>query len=375
MKEIRVLHVFGDPISYGGQERFVYNIYNNMDDKNIIFDMFTPFYCNNNEIKKTIENRGGKIYHYDFKPKSFDENKKIFIKTLSNFFEKNKYDIVHIHSGSIFTLAFGAKIAKKARSKNVIIHSHSSGIKSLKYKIIKAISSTIFLKNVDYYFSCSLSAAKFKYPQKIIKSNNYKIIKNGIDVNKFKFDEEIRKKIRRDLNSDSKTILGHVGRFATEKNHSFLLDIFKEYKKINSESILILIGTGDLQNNIKNKAIQLGIQDDIKFLGTRENVNEFLNAMDIFVLPSLYEGLPIVGVEAESTGLPVISSAEVIKDLPIKELTYFYSLENSAKDWALKIDEILKSTQRKKVNKNIIEAGYEISDISKELEHFYRSII
>lgn len=371
----KILQIFGDPISYGGQEKFVFNIYKYIKDKNVIFDLFTPFYCNNDEIRSFVEKKGGSIYHYDFEFKSFDENKKYFIKSLSDFLEKNKYEVVHIHSGSIFTLAFGAQIAKKAGVKNVIVHSHNSGIKNLKYRIIKMISKKVFLKNVDYYFACSELAAYFKYPKKIIEQHKYRIINNGVDVTKFKFDETIGQKIKEELSIKNKTVLGHIGRFAPEKNHSFLLDIFKEYKKIDNESILILIGKGDLQDTIKRKAVQLGIEEDVKFLGTKDNINEYLNAMDIFVLPSLYEGLPIVGVEAEATGLPVISSADVIKDLPVKELTNYFSLENSAKDWALKINDIIKNTKRENVSNSIINFGYEISNIAKNLEDFYKSIL
>lgn len=375
MDKVKILQVFGDPISYGGQERFVYNVYKNMNNNNFVFDLFTPFYCNNKEISELIESRGGKIYHYDNVFESFDKNKKYYIRTLSDFLENNKYDTIHIHSGSIFTLAFGARIAKKAGTKNVIVHSHNSGIKNLKYKIIKAISRNIFLKNVDYYLACSSYAALFKYPHRIIKNKNFKIINNGIDIKMFRFDEHIRKKIRTELDGENKIILGHVGRFAPEKNHTFLLDIFYEFKKINNESILVLIGTGELQKDIVEKAKKLGLSDDVKFLGTRDNVNEFLSAMDIFVLPSLYEGLPIVGVEAEATGLPVISSAEVVKELPIKELTYYFSLDKSAKDWAKKVDNILKNVERKDTSEKIINDGYEISDVAKQMENFYKSIL
>ncbi len=371
MKKIKVLQVFGDPISYGGQERFVYNVYKNMKNENIIFDLFTPFYCNNSEIIELITKRGGKIYHYDIENEQSSKNKKAFTKTFSNFLEYNKYEIVHIHSGSIFTLSLGAKIAKKMETKNVIVHSHSSGLKNLKYRIIKSISKNIFIKNVDYYFSCSIYAAYFKYPKEIIENRNYEIINNAIDSEKFRYLEEKRKEIRKNLNAEDKIILGHVGRFSFEKNHSFLLEVFNEYRKINSNSILILIGNGDLQKNIKKKAVKLGISNDVKFLETTENVNEFLNAMDIFVLPSFYEGLPIVGVEAEANGLPVISSAKAIDELPIKELTYYYSLENSARDWALKINNILKNINRKDRSKEIIDAGYEIFDVSKYMEKFY----
>ena len=374
MNKTRILQIFGDPISYGGQEKFVYNIYKNMSGKNIIFDLFTPFYCNNNEIKNFIEELGGKVFHYDYPFKTFDENKKYFVKALLDLLDKEKYNIVHIHSGSIFTLAFGAKIAKKSGVKNVIVHSHNSGIKNMKYRIMKAISNNVFLKNVDYYFACSELAASFKYPKKILKNKEYMIINNGIDIAKFKYNPEIRRKVRKELSCDNKIVIGHIGRFAPEKNHTFLLDVFEEYKKINNESMLVLIGVGDLQETVKEKANQLGIKNDVQFLGTTDKVNEYLNAMDIFVLPSLYEGLPIVGVEAEATGLPVISSVEVIKDLPIKELTNYYSLNNSAKDWALKIDEIVKNTDRKDVSDAIVDSNYEISNIAKKLEGFYESI-
>ena len=228
-----------------------------------------------------------------------------------------------------------------------------------------------FLFYPTEYFACSKLAAEWKYPKSVINKEKYVIIENAIDKSKFYYSEDIRKKTREELHIEDKFVVGHIGRFSLQKNHSFLIDIFNEISKEREDAVLILAGVGELQEEIKEKVKILGIDKKVMFLNIRKDVNEILNAMDIFVLPSFFEGLPVVGVEAEATGLPVYTSENVTRELPIKEISHFYSLEDSAKDWA---DNILQSYcgfTRKSTTEKIIKNGYEIATAAKKLENIY----
>ena len=170
---------------------------------------------------------------------------------------------------------------------------------------------------------------------------------------------------------DDKFVVGHIGRFTLQKNHEFLIDIFKEISEQREDAVLFLIGVGELQEQIKEKVNRLGIDNKVKFLNIRKDINELLNSMDIFLLPSFYEGLPVVGVEAEATGLQVFSSTNVTRELPIKRLTYYYSLEESAKEWAEKIITEYNNSKRENTTKEIIEQGYDVKTAAQLLQKKY----
>lgn len=340
---------------------------NNMDMNKIQIDVLTPFTCENEEFKKQIEQNGGKVFIGN---NDFNKNrKKAFNKYVDEFLKKHNYKIVHIQSGSIYELMMGSKIASENGIKNIIVHSHCGGFPNLKYKIIKKISAPILNKYPTQYWACSELAAKWKFPEEIIKQGKHKIIKNAIDTSKFYYSEEIRNITRKQLNLEDNFVIGHIGRFSIQKNHEFLIDIFKKVYEKNDKARLLLIGTGELEENIKNKVAELGLSQAVQFLGIKNNINELLNAMDIFLLPSFFEGLPVVGVEAQATGLQVITSDKVTKELPIPELAQYISLEKSAGFWA---NEILNKTiKRKDTKKEIIEAGYDVKSAALTMQNYY----
>ena len=363
-----ILQLFGEPISNGGQESFIMNMYRNIDRKRIQFDFYTPYYCNNQKIKDEIEKLGGNIFCGDGKFSDEKGNKKDFKKNLKKFFENTKYKVVHIHSGSSFALMEGAKIAKKAGIDKVIVHSHCSGIDNFKHKIVKKLSNLYFNKYVDEYCACSKIAANWKFDKS--KAENCKIINNAIDTNKFYFDKEIRRNMRKKYNFENKLIVGHIGRFSPQKNHEFLIKIFKEIKEEKDNAILILIGIGELQDEIKEEVKKFKLDNSVVFLNIRSDINEWLNCMDVFLLPSLYEGLPVVGVEAQATGLPVVTSDKVTKELPIQKLVKYISLDDNTKYWARQVIEIAK-TNRENMSKEIINKNFDVKIVANDLTKFY----
>lgn len=366
----KVLQVFGEPLSNGGQESFIMNMYRNIDREKVQFDFFTPYYCDNEKLVAEINSLGGNVFE---KKGNFDSkgNKKDFIRNLSDFLKEHKYEIIHIHSGSIFALAYGAKIARNSGAKKVIVHSHCGGFKNLKYRIIKVLSTPYLLKYPTNYYACSKLAAEWKFPKKIINEEKYTILENAIDTNKLYFNENIREKTRNELNISDKFVVGHIGRFSLQKNHDFLIDIFNEIQKKRNNSILVLIGVGELQDQIKEKIERLGLKDKVLMLNLRSDIQELLNAMDVFVLPSFFEGLPVVGVESQATGLQVFTSTGVTRELPIEKLAYYYSLEDGSEKWA---ESIIKESQNfKRINTTdlIKKSGYDVKIAAKKMEELY----
>ncbi len=371
MAEIRVLQIFGEPIANGGQESFIMNMYRHIDKSKVQFDFFTPFTVDNKATKQEIEDMGGKVFSADYT--FYENNNKYFKLAVTDFLSKNKYDTVHIHSGSTFALMVGSEIARKNGVKNVIVHSHCGGFKNLKYRVIRVLSRHALLKYPTHYFACSHLAAEWKYPKRVINEKKYTVVKNAIDVGRFRFDKEIRENYRKEFDLNDKIVIGHVGRFSLQKNHNFLIDVFAAIAKKEEKARLVLVGVGELQEEIRNKVKALALDDKVMFLNLREDIPSLMNMFDVFLLPSFFEGLPVVGVEAEATGLPVVTSTGVTRELPIEELSTYIPLEQSSEFWA---DAVLKAAKRDRCDTTdlIIESGYEIVSAAAEFQRHYEEM-
>ncbi len=373
--KIKVLQAFGEPLSSGGQESFVVNMYRKIDKEKVQFEFFTPFKCDNEELRKEIESLGGKVFADN---KSFDtkNRKKNFKKSLKEFLKENKYSVIHINSGSTYELAYGAKIAKKSGIKKVIVHSHCvSKTKTLKEKIknriLKMLTKNLFLKNADIYLACSYQAAETKFPNKIIKNNTFEIIKNGIDLEKFKFNEKVRKIYRNKFDFNNKKVICHIGRFAEQKNQKFVIEVFKRIHDINDSSRLVMIGEGEDEDKIRKFIKQSDLEKSVQLLGVRNDVNKILQGADLFLFPSLYEGLGIVAIEAQATGLNTICSTNVPMDAKVTELCYYLDLKNP-EEWArLAINLLNKKEERKDTSKEIRNKGYDSELSAKQLLDIY----
>lgn len=364
----RVLEVFGEPIISGGQEAFVNNVIENINCEGLYIDLFTPYYCNNELYKKNIENIGGKVFTagLDFKPGTSRFNIK---KSLDKILKEGKYDVVHIHSGSISVLAIASELAKKNKIKTIIVHSHSPAEhETLKHMLVKIWFYRIMKKYPTYYFACSLNAALCKFPKKIAL-NKTKFIKNGINLDKYKFDIEKRKKIRKYLKlNENDYLIGHVGRFSKEKNHKFLIEMVDNLVTLDSNIKLILIGDGELKKDIEERVKKRNLTKNVIFTGNIINVDEYMQAMDCFVLPSLYEGLPFVGVEAQAAGVPIIVSNGVSHELQLTNSVQFEDLE--VDKWVEKI----KKNKNIKRYDNILtlkKAGFDITQTASILRDIY----
>lgn len=367
---LKVLEAFGEPISHGGQESFVMNLINNMNLEGIHIDLLTPYYCDNTTYKRRISSIGGDIFTFglDFKPGNSRFN---ICKYLDVFFRDHSYDVVHVHSGSISILGLFSYYAKKNGVKKVIVHSHCSVERiTIKNKILRTIFSTVMKNNVDAYFACSKLAAEAKFTDSIV-NNSVRIIKNGVNVHKFCYDEIKRELLRSELGyKENDFVIGNVGRFSYQKNHDFLIDIFSSVIEKENQARLLLVGDGELKKDIQLKVQNLGIEDRVIFTGNVDNVNDYMQAMDCFILTSRFEGLPIVGVEAQAMGLPCVFSDSITHELNITDLANFVSLDEKIDKWR---DIILsyKTNIRKNMSSVITEQGYNVAEQADNMRRIY----
>lgn len=375
MEPIRVLHVL-TIMDIGGAETMVMNYYRNIDRNKVQFD-FLVHRKNEGYFDKEIESLGGKIYRLNnIRLTNIFE----YQKELNRFFKLHQnYKIVHSHLNalSIFVL----KSAKKNNIPIRIAHSHTSllnvnmnpfsGKRNSLSFIFKFFAQNILkLKLTSYanfYFSCSNKAGVWLYGEK--NKNLIQIINNAINTEKYIYNHEKAQLIRNELNIKNEIIIGHVGNFVPEKNHQFILDVFVEVKKINECSKLILVGGGDktmLEKNTKEK----GLDKDVIFLGTRDDVPNLLMAFNVFLFPSTNEGLPVTLIEAQASGLNIIASDEITKEIDITGLINFISLNKSPKYWAKKLLENVEYKRTDTKNK-IIKGGYDIKNNALILQDFY----
>ena len=367
---MRILEAFGEPISYGGQEAYVMTALQNMELTGMDIDLFTPYYCDNGSFKAFIGQNGGKVFSFDlpFAPGSSRRN---IIGVMSGFLKENHYDIVHIHSGSVSVLAYEAMAAAKAGTKRVIVQSHCSGVsESLKHRLVKAYASLYLRRFATDFCACSVEAARWKYPDDIVRGRTV-VLKNGVDTAKFAFSPEVRAEVREKYGIKNDTlVVGHVGRFTYEKNQLFLIRLFAELKAKRSDSKLMLVGGGEKLEEAKALAAGLGVEKDVIFAGVVENVQDYLQAFDVFVFPSLYEGLGIVSIEAQAAGLPVVASDNVPRDTELTGNTRFLSLEAGADEWCgaiLGFD----GCGREAMAEEIRAKGFDIKDTANDLKKLY----
>ena len=301
---IRVAHVIGKWVG-GGVEAVVMNYYRHIDHNKIQFD----FICDDDSTNipyDQIEKLGGKVILVPPYQKAIK-----YHKTLKKVLKNGNYKIVHSHINvlSVFSL-FAAKCAKVPVR---IAHSHSTtNKKEWKKNLLKQTLRPFSKLFATDYFCCSELAGRWLFGNKTYNKGKVYLLNNAIDLDKFKYDEKIRIQKRKELNIKNDTlVIGHIGRFVAQKNHTFLIDIFNEVHKQNSNSILLLAGQGPLMNEMKDKVNNLGLSESVKFLGQRNDVNELYQAFDVFLLPSLYEGLGMVLIEAQCASLPCVASTEV----------------------------------------------------------------
>lgn len=362
--QIRVLQI-GMHDKIGGIETFLMNYYRNINKKGIQFDFVTMFdsICFEEEIKQL----GGRVY----KVTNVKKNPLKYYSQLKKIMEENKYRIVHINMLSLANI-IPIIVAKRAKVENIIIHSHNTSTPhGIIRKLLDKFNKKIAVNNATELFACSELAGKWMFE----KEKDFIVINNAIDLNNYKFNPSIRDKIRQELKIENKFVVGHIGRFSEQKNHKFLIEIFREVSKKEPNAILLLIGDGELKEEIKNLVNKYELNEKVIFIDSVSNANEYYQAMDIFVLPSLFEGLPVVGIEAQASGTNCIFSDTITKELELTNFVKFISIDDDSKGkW---VEEIIKNKNRGKneVCNTKLSQNYNIAREAKRMMSIYKSLI
>jgi glycosyltransferase involved in cell wall biosynthesis len=348
----------------GGAETMIMNIYRKIDRSKVQFDfvVHTEEKCDFND---EIILLGGLIYHI---PRYNGKNHFHYKKSWNEFFKKhNQYKVIHGHVRS--TASIYLKIAKK-HGLTTIAHSHSTSSGDGLSALVKNLLQYPIRNIADYLFACSRSAGEWLFGKEACKKDNFFVVKNAIDAKKFAFNQATREKIRGELQVSNKFVVGHVGRFNSSKNHEFLVDIFESICSVNKNAILMLIGSGEMRISVEKKVSQLGLINKVIFTGTRTDIPDLLQAMDVFVFPSLYEGLGIAVVEAQASGLPCVISDKIPQEAFITSLINVMSLNVSSKEWAREILNY-STNKRKNTYNQIASGGYDIPETATFLCDFY----
>ncbi len=367
MKTIKIAQVIGKWVG-AGAENVVLNYFKFIDKQKFKFD----FICESDSTNipyETINKLGGRVILV-----SPYENTSKYISDLTEVFKKGKYDIVHSHTNALSYLSL--KAAKKAKIAVRIAHSHNSSIKLEQGQLLKNIYKILLKQNATHYFACNEVSGKFLFGEKEFNSGNVFVISNAIEVDRFKYNKKSRIKKRKDMGFEQDDlVIGHVGRFVTQKNHEFLLELFKSIHDRHSNVKLLLCGQGPLMTEIRDKAYGMGIYDDIKFLGQVSDIEKYYQAMDVFVLPSFYEGYPLTLVEAQAAGLLCVASTEVGEGSILIGSTSLLELDTPLRVWRKVIMDGVKDFKRVDTSNIIKEQGYDIEKEVKKLEDKYLEII
>lgn len=359
---IRVLHIANARMGSGGVESFLMNLYRNMDREKIQMD-FVVFSDEVGMHEAEIARLGGRVYKVPRKKDGLFRN----LNAIRKIVKENQYKIVHRNCDAAIML-LDILAAKLGGARYVIAHAHST---QNEHSFIHKVCKPFLRKVVKYRYACSDAAGKWMYGKA-----SFEIIPNGIDCKQFDFQQNIRDKIRTQfLIPENTIVMGNVAVFKEVKNLSFLIDVFAEIHKRNDNTMLLLVGDGEERSSLENKVRELQLEHCIKFLGTRSNVNEIFMAMDIFILPSFYEGLPLTMVEAQTSGLKCYISDRVPDDAIINaELVEKVSLEENAEEWAEKILTTCDVEDRKHAGQVVRQAGYDIRQVAKKMQDFYLSL-
>ncbi|MRB58147.1 glycosyltransferase [Bacillus thuringiensis] len=365
MKKINILHLVPG-LDAGGIEMMLLNYYKYMDRDKVQFD-FAMFFDSVGLTGREFEKMGSTIYHLTPKSQGFKKYRDELLEIL----KRNKYDIIHAHQNymSFIPLYYAKKHGIEVR----IAHSHSTSVDNSNLMNPFLRMAGIYLNNFTstYNMSCGIEAGKYIFGKTAFKKGNVKVLPNAIETNKFSFSQINRDKIRQELNIEGKFVIGNVGRLSEEKNHVFLLEMFKEIYARENNSCLVIVGEGDLDENLKELARGLGIENHVYFLGRRNDVNVILSAFDAFILPSFHEGFPVVCIEAQTSGIKCFFSDKIPREVSVTDRTEFISLNKSAQYWADCIIKTALNYNRIDKQKDIKDSGYDIKENAKWLENFY----
>lgn len=353
--------VYGMTNNPGGIETYLINMALKMKKVGIQFD----FLCDFPDIvymDKILENES-EVYFIPPKGKKLFGHWKEIWKVLNKHPEYEHVYFNILDAGAAFSM-----LIPWLMRRNIIVHSHNGATDKVKlHKICRPFLNFF----ADKYVSCSKLAAEFMFGNRLVSKQNILIIPNAIDGNRYEYDKDVRDEYREKLNLRNKYVVCHVGRMSNQKNPLRIIDIFQEVWEKEKNAVLLYIGTGEMADDVINYVDKKTCKNNIRFLGTRKDVAELMKASDVFLLPSLYEGLPIVAVEAQTSGLPVIVSTAVTKEVDLTGNVVFVDLKNTNEYWAETVLKC-KNIERRSYRKEIAQAGYDNNDSTVGIKRLRR---
>lgn len=362
---IRIAHIVGKMVG-GGVESTVMNYYRNIDKTRYQYDFLVD--SDSTKIPEEIEQLGGKVIPIPPYQKLFK-----YQKELRKLLAENEYKIVYSHLNTLSVFPLFA--AWRAKTPIRIAHNHSTAGKGeLKKNVLKYVLRLAAKWFPTNLCACSEYAGRWLFGKRTMETGGVTIWKNAVEVDKFLFSKDIRDEIRENMGIKNKFVVGHVGRFIHQKNHMFLIDIFNKIYQQSKDAVLLLIGTGELMDEVRRKVAALHLNEAVIFLGNSDKVSSLYQAMDVFVFPSFYEGLGMVAVEAQIAGLPVLAADTVPIEAKICSNFKYLSLNNSSSEWASEILNI-KLSERSNMYQIACQAGYEIGVEAKKMMDWYDGLI
>lgn len=373
MKKIKVLQVVGS-LHIGGAETVAMNLYRYID-RNIFEFHYLVYGSSVGFYEKEVKQLGGKVIHIDYSYKKLGKYKKDLINV---FNEYGPYDIIHAHM--MFHNSIVLSIAKKYGIPITVSHAHSTNDGGVSnnplIRIIRVIyierARKIINENSDFLIACGEDAGKFLYGENEYKKRGY-LLKNGIDIKKYKFNVSVRNRMQSMYNLKDKIVFGCVGHFEKVKNHQFLIDVFQQVHKNNSDTILVLLGDGKLKEEIQNKCTRIGLENSVIFTGNVNNVNEWMQSMDYLLMPSLYEGIPVTLIEAQASGLKCYVSDHVSTEPNITGLLRYLPLNQ--KIWTDELSQCTSYNRSTDYTDIMKENGYDVENNVIGLEYKYYELL
>lgn len=359
------------PLGVGGVTNLMLNIQKNIDRDKLNFD-YLVFHDRVEPEEHTALALGARKLVASADEITFKPLRALVrLKRVRDVCKKNNIKILHFNGGA--PMGFLTMLAAKAGGvKWITFHSHNGGMSNEGWmaKFVSDLCRPLLGLVVDDYWACSELAANFSFPRSVVKEKNYYFMPNAIDLEKFKYDPEVRKQVRNELGVADKFVVGHAGRFNHQKNHAFLIDIFSEIHKKDPNAFLLLFGVGELQERIKAKVNNLGLTDSVLFYGASDQMERMYQAMDVFLMPSNFEGLPVTGVEAQAAGLPIVFSDVITHEVAVSPYIEYVSLNKPVSLWA---DKVLafKDAKRKDYCNELADAGFEKEAMVTHFQHYY----
>ena len=358
---IRILQCVNN-MHRAGLETMLMNYYRQIDRSRIQFDFLTHR-PERSDYDDEIERLGGRVY---YAPRLYPQHYAAYFSFMKNFFREHpEYQIVHSHIDAMSYLPLRA--AKKAGVPIRIAHSHSTSIdRDFKYPL-KQLFRKRMLHVANHCCACGDEAGKFLFGR-----HDFTLIPNAIDAARFAYDAALRRDVRADLALEDRLVIGHVGRFSYPKNHLYLLEIFAQIRKLRPDAALMLVGTGEKEQEIRTRADEMSLTEHIRFMGSRDDVHRLYQAMDAFVMPSLFEGVPLTGVEAQFAQLPCIFSDKVPDEVAFTPLCRFVPLAESPAVWAAQVLDAI-SPERGRLE--LAGAKYDIRCAHERLTDYYLHLL